>query len=143
MSESESLWNAIGFLQRAHSKINQNGTALYDATKRLAQDSGNATTATERGLEYAPLIASALVEYVFFDAGVPGPDWRRPVGRRIWRLEPVAGAHDVHVPLAWIFGSAPPAAGPAHGSNHLFRLLSIQGNSGLIERTHCFCLSFF
>ena len=30
-------------------------------------------TVTERGLEYTPLIASALVEYVFFDAGVPGP----------------------------------------------------------------------
>ena len=34
---------------------------------------GNAVTATERCLEYTPLIASALVECVFFDAGVPGP----------------------------------------------------------------------
>ena len=49
------------------------GTALYEATKRLVPDSGNAITATERGLEYAPLIASALTECVFFDAGVPGP----------------------------------------------------------------------
>ena len=49
------------------------GTALHEATKRLVPDSGNAITATERGLEYAPLIASALTECVFFGAGVPGP----------------------------------------------------------------------
>ena len=85
MSESESLWNAIDFLQRAFQdqpelfgsrgmeSLFGTGTALYDATKRLVPDSGNAITATERGLEYAPLIASALAECVFFDAGVPGP----------------------------------------------------------------------
>ena len=85
MSESESLWNAIDFLQRAFQdqpelfgsrgmeSLFGTGTALYDATKRLVPDSGNAITATERGLEYAPLIASALTECVFFDAGVPGP----------------------------------------------------------------------
>ena len=85
MSESESLWNAIDFLQRAFQdqpelfgsrsmeSLFGTGTALYDATKRLVPDSGNAVAATERGLEYAPLIASALVECVFFDAGVPGP----------------------------------------------------------------------
>ena len=49
------------------------GTALYDAIKRLVPDSGNTVAATERGLEYAPLIASALVECAFFNAGVPGP----------------------------------------------------------------------
>ena len=85
MSESESLWNAIDFLQRAFQdqpelfgsrsmeSLFGTGTALYDATKRLVPDSGNAVAATERGLEYVPLIASALVECVFFDAGVPGP----------------------------------------------------------------------
>ena len=85
MSKSESLWNAIDFLQRAFQdqpelfvsrsmeSLFGTGTALYDTTKRLAPDSGNAVAATERGLEYAPLIASALVECVFFDAGVPGP----------------------------------------------------------------------
>ena len=85
MSESESLWNAIDFLQRAFQDQPERfgsrsmgslfgiGTALYDATKRLVPDSGNAVAATERGLEYAPLIASALVECVFFDTGVPGP----------------------------------------------------------------------
>ena len=85
MSESESLWNAIDFLQRAFQdqpelfgsrgmeSLFGTGTALYDATKRLVPDSGNAITSTERGLEYAPLIASALTECVFFDAGVPGP----------------------------------------------------------------------
>ena len=85
MSESESLWNAIDFLQRAFQdqpelfgsrgmeSLFGTGTALYDATKRLVPDSGNAITSTERGLEYAPLIAAALTECVFFDAGVPGP----------------------------------------------------------------------
>ena len=85
MSESESLWNAIDFLQRAFQdqpelfgsrsmeSLFGTGTAIYDAAKRLVPDSGNAVAATERGLEYAPLIASALVECVFFDAGVPGP----------------------------------------------------------------------
>ena len=85
MSESESLWNAIDFLQRAFEdqpelfgsrgmeSLFGTGTALYDATKRLVPDSGNAITSTERGLEYAPLIAAALTECVFFDAGVPGP----------------------------------------------------------------------
>ena len=83
--ESESLWNAIDFLQRAFQDQPElfgsrsmeplfgTGTALYDATKRLVPDSGNAVAATERGLEYSPLITSALVECVFFDAGVPGP----------------------------------------------------------------------
>ena len=85
MSESESLWNAIDFLQRAFEdqpdlfgsrgmeSLFGTGTALYDATKRLVPDSGNAITSTERGLEYAPLVAAALTECVFFDAGVPGP----------------------------------------------------------------------
>ena len=85
MSESESLWNAIDFLQRAFEdqpdlfgsrgmeSLFGTGTALYDATKRLVPDSGNAIISTERGLEYAPLIAAALTECVFFDAGVPGP----------------------------------------------------------------------
>ena len=85
MSESESLWNAIDFLQRTFQdqpepfgwrsmeSLFGSGTALYDATKRLVPDSGNAVAATERGLEYVPLIAPALVECVFFDAGVPGP----------------------------------------------------------------------
>ena len=85
MSESESLWNAIDFLQRAFQDQPElfgsrsmealfgTGTALYDAAKRLVPDSGNAVAATERGLEYSPLIATALVECVFFDAGVPGP----------------------------------------------------------------------
>ena len=87
ISESEALWiwNAIDFLQcafqdqpelvgsRSMESLFCTGTALYDAAKRLVPYSGNAVAATERGLEYAPLIASALVECVFFDAGVPGP----------------------------------------------------------------------
>ena len=49
------------------------GTALHDAAKRLVPDSGNAVAATERDLEFSPLIVSALVECVFFDAGALGP----------------------------------------------------------------------
>ena len=85
MSGSESLWNAVEYLQhafqdqpdlfgsRSTESLFGTGTALHDATKRLVTDSGNAIAATERGLEYAPLIASAFVECAFFDAGVPGP----------------------------------------------------------------------
>ena len=75
----------LGFLQRAFQdqpelfgsrgmeSLFGTGIALYDATKRLVPDSGNAITSTERGLEYAPLIAAALTECAFFGAGVPGP----------------------------------------------------------------------
>ena len=85
MSGSESLWNAIEFLQhafqdqpdlfgsRSMESLFGTGTALHYAAKRLVPDPDNAVAATERGLEYSPLIASALVECVFFDAGAPGP----------------------------------------------------------------------
>ena len=54
--------------------VQQLGASDYNDTHFPHPDaSGNAITSTERGLEYAPLIASALTECAFFDAGVPGP----------------------------------------------------------------------